>query len=153
MTNAGSVKTAPAAIDSPIEPMVRAMFSSRIEPLNSRSTAMPMMAAGYVAAIVMPARSPRYAFAAPRITVMTRPRRTARNVHFPHVRLLGDERDEAARLAAGGVVAGGVWVGAHGLGLGVSALRHEVNGFVVPAFAGNATQTQPKGGTTNGEEP
>ena len=46
MRNAGIVNTAPAAIDSPIEPMVRAMFSSRIEPLNSRSTAMPMMAAG-----------------------------------------------------------------------------------------------------------
>ena len=80
ITNAGSVNTAPAAIDSPIEPMVRAMFSSRIEPLNRRSTAIPMMAAGYVAAIVIPARSPRYAFAAPRITVMTRPRMTARSV-------------------------------------------------------------------------
>ena len=59
MKNPGIVNTAPAAIDSPIEPTVRAMFSSRIEPLNSRSTAMPMMAAGYVAAMVMPARSPR----------------------------------------------------------------------------------------------
>ena len=46
MTNAGIVKTAPAATDSPIEPAVRAMFSSRIEPLNTRSTAMPMTAAG-----------------------------------------------------------------------------------------------------------
>jgi len=32
--------------DSPIEPAVRAMFSSRIEPLKTRSTAMPMTAAG-----------------------------------------------------------------------------------------------------------
>ena len=46
MRNAGIVKMAPAAIDSPIEPTVRAMFSSRMEPLKMRSTAMPMMAAG-----------------------------------------------------------------------------------------------------------
>ena len=59
MKNAGSVKTAPAATDSPIEPAVRAMFSSRIEPLTARSTAMPITAAGYVAAMVWPARSPR----------------------------------------------------------------------------------------------
>jgi len=46
--------------DSPIDPAVRAMFSSRIVPfLKSRSTAMPMTAAGYVAAIVWPARNPR----------------------------------------------------------------------------------------------
>ena len=46
MRKAGIVKMAPAAIDSPIEPTVRAMFSSRMEPLKMRSTAMPMMAAG-----------------------------------------------------------------------------------------------------------
>ena len=40
------VKTAPAATDSPIEPMVRAMFSSSIEPPISRSSAMPITAAG-----------------------------------------------------------------------------------------------------------
>jgi hypothetical protein len=40
------VNTAPAATDSPIEPMVRAMFSSRIEPFMSRRMAMPMTAAG-----------------------------------------------------------------------------------------------------------
>ncbi len=34
MTNAGMVKIAPAATDSPIEPAVRAMFSSRIEPFE-----------------------------------------------------------------------------------------------------------------------
>ena len=47
MTNAGIVKIAPAATDSPIEPTVRAKFSSRIVlSLNSRSTAIPMTAAG-----------------------------------------------------------------------------------------------------------
>ena len=46
MTNAGIVKTAPAATDSPIEPTVRAMFSSRSEPFINRSRAMPMTAAG-----------------------------------------------------------------------------------------------------------
>jgi hypothetical protein len=81
ITNAGIVKIAPAATDSPIDPAVRAMFSSRIEPLKIRSTAMPITAAGYVAAIVCPARSPRYAFAAPRITHITRPNSTARRVN------------------------------------------------------------------------
>ncbi len=56
---AGNVKIAPAATDSPIDPAVRAMFSSRTDPFHIRSTAMPITAAGYVAAIVMPARSPR----------------------------------------------------------------------------------------------
>ncbi len=46
MTKAGMVKMAPAAIDSPIDPTVRAMFSSRIEPFMIRRTAMPMTAAG-----------------------------------------------------------------------------------------------------------
>ena len=46
MKKAGRVNTAPAATDSPIEPAVRAMFSSRIEPLKTRSTAMPITAAG-----------------------------------------------------------------------------------------------------------
>ena len=45
-TNAGIVKIAPAATDSPIEPTVRAKFSSSSEPLNARSTAMPITAAG-----------------------------------------------------------------------------------------------------------
>ena len=59
MTNAGMVKMAPAATDSPMEPTVRAKFSSRREPLKIRRTAMPMTAAGYVAAIVIPAFRPR----------------------------------------------------------------------------------------------
>ena len=40
------VNTAPAATDSPIEPMVRAMFSSSSEPPISLNSAMPMTAAG-----------------------------------------------------------------------------------------------------------
>ena len=46
MTKAGIVNTAPAATDSPIEPTVRAMFSSSSDPFISRSSAMPMTAAG-----------------------------------------------------------------------------------------------------------
>ena len=46
MRNAGSVKMAPAATDSPIDPAVRAMFSSSIDPFIVRSTAMPITAAG-----------------------------------------------------------------------------------------------------------
>ena len=46
MTKAGMVKIAPAATDSPIEPTVRAMFSSSSEPFISRSNAMPITAAG-----------------------------------------------------------------------------------------------------------
>jgi len=45
-TKAGMVNTAPAATDSPMEPIVRAMFSSSTEPFISRRTAMPMTAAG-----------------------------------------------------------------------------------------------------------
>ena len=45
-TNAGMVNTAPAATDSPIEPMVRVMFSSNMEPLNSRRSDIPITAAG-----------------------------------------------------------------------------------------------------------
>ena len=59
ITNAGMVNTAPAATDSPIEPIVRVMFSSRIEPLTRRRSDMPITAAGYVAAMVMPAFNPR----------------------------------------------------------------------------------------------
>ncbi len=44
--NAGSVKMAPAATDSPMEPAVRAMFSSSTDPLNTRKTAIPTTAAG-----------------------------------------------------------------------------------------------------------
>ena len=46
ITNAGIVKIAPAATDSPIDPTVRAMFSSSSEPFIRRSSAMPITAAG-----------------------------------------------------------------------------------------------------------
>ena len=46
MTNAGIVKMAPAATLSPIDPTVRAMFSSRIDPRKTRRIAMPITAAG-----------------------------------------------------------------------------------------------------------
>ena len=46
ITNAGMVKMAPAATDSPIEPTVRAMFSSSSEPFIKRSSAIEMTAAG-----------------------------------------------------------------------------------------------------------
>ena len=45
--NAGRVKMAPAATDSPMEPTVRVKFSSMmLWSLNRRSTAMPRTAAG-----------------------------------------------------------------------------------------------------------
>jgi len=44
--NAGSVKIAPAAIDSPIEPTVLVKFSSRIEPFINLIKAIPITAAG-----------------------------------------------------------------------------------------------------------
>src|SRR5260221_12407905 len=43
---AGIVKMAPAAIPSPIEPAVRAMFSSTSDPFHARNTAIAMTAAG-----------------------------------------------------------------------------------------------------------
>ena len=46
ITKAGIVKIAPAATDSPIEPTVRAKFSSSSDPFIRRSTAMPITAAG-----------------------------------------------------------------------------------------------------------
>jgi len=59
------VKTAPAATDSPIEPTVRAMFSSSSEPPISRSSAMPITAAGSGGNRHAGLQS-RYALAAPR---------------------------------------------------------------------------------------
>ena len=57
--NAGMVKMAPEATPSPMDPLVREMFSSSREPFQARMTAMLITAAGYVAATVMPARRPR----------------------------------------------------------------------------------------------
>ena len=77
MTKAGIVKIAPAISDSPTDAVVRAMFSSRIVPLNGRRTAIATTAAGKAAATVRPAFMPTYAFAAPNTIAMTTPRATA----------------------------------------------------------------------------
>lgn len=65
--SAGIVKIAPAATDSPAEPIVWTMLLSRIEFFlrMMRVTPIAMTAAGIDAEIVIPTRSPRYAFAAP----------------------------------------------------------------------------------------
>jgi len=52
------VKIAPATSASPTEAVVRAMFSSRIEPPNPHKAAMATTAAGKVAATVRPAVMP-----------------------------------------------------------------------------------------------
>ena len=59
--NAGIVKMAPAASDSPAEPMVCTMLLSKIESLRmiTRMTAMEITAAGMEADTVMPTRSPK----------------------------------------------------------------------------------------------
>ena len=44
--NAGSVKIAPAATDSPIDPAVRAIFSSSSVPFHARIAAIAITAAG-----------------------------------------------------------------------------------------------------------
>jgi len=44
--NAGNVKIAPAATDSPIDPAVRAMFSSSRDPFHARIAAIAITAAG-----------------------------------------------------------------------------------------------------------
>jgi hypothetical protein len=80
MTKAGIVKIAPAISDSPTEAVVRAIFSSRIVPLNGRRTAMATTAAGNAAATVRPAFMPTYALAAPSTMAMTTPRKMALNV-------------------------------------------------------------------------
>ena len=64
-----------------MEPTVLAKFSSNIVPPMDLRSAIPMTAAGYVAAIVIPAFNPRYAFAAPRITDITSPMINARTVN------------------------------------------------------------------------
>lgn len=64
---AGRVKIAPAATDSPAEPMVCTKLFSRMESLRKMTRMIPIeiTAAGIEAEIVIPTRSPRYAFAAP----------------------------------------------------------------------------------------
>ena len=56
INKAGSVKIAPAATDSPAEPMVCTMLFSRME---SRFTPMDITAAGMDADTVIPTRNPR----------------------------------------------------------------------------------------------
>ena len=81
MRNAGIVKMAPATRASPTAAVVRQVFSSRMVPRMSRSAAMAITAAGNVAATVMPATSPRYAFAAPRMMERKAPKITAFSVN------------------------------------------------------------------------
>ena len=64
------VKIAPAANDSPAEPMVWTMLLSRMEFffMITRITPREITAAGIEADTVIPTFSPRYAFAAPNTT-------------------------------------------------------------------------------------
>ena len=76
MKSAGSVKIAPAASDSPAEPMVCTKLFSRIESRFKMMRMIPIerTAAGIEAETVMPTRRPRYAFAAPNSTASRIPR-------------------------------------------------------------------------------
>ena len=76
MKIAGKVKIAPAATDSPAEPMVCTMLFSRMESRRkiTRITPMEITAAGIEADTVMPTRSPKYAFAPPNNTASNTPR-------------------------------------------------------------------------------
>ena len=66
---AGRVKIAPAARDSPAEPIVYTILLSRMEFffMMIRMIAMEITAAGMEADTVRPTRRPKYAFAAPKI--------------------------------------------------------------------------------------
>ena len=72
---AGSVKIAPAAKDSPAEPIVCTILLSKIESffIITRITPIEITAAGIDAETVIPTRKPRYAFAAPKITASKTP--------------------------------------------------------------------------------
>ena len=67
---------APAARDSPAEPMVWTMLFSRMESFlrMNRMTPIDRTAAGMDAEMVIPTRSPRYALAAPKTTARRIPR-------------------------------------------------------------------------------
>ena len=73
--SAGSVKIAPAARDSPAEPIVWTRLFSRMESLLRITRMIPMeiTAAGIEAEIVIPTRRPRYAFAAPKTIARRQP--------------------------------------------------------------------------------
>ncbi len=71
----GIVKIAPAASDSPAEPIVCTMLLSSMDFLFRRILKIPMetTAAGIDAETVIPTRSPRYALAAPNTTARSTP--------------------------------------------------------------------------------
>ena len=73
--SAGNVKIAPAATDSPAEPIVcTILFSSTESRLNTtRMIPIETTAAGMDADTVIPTRSPRYALAPPKITASSTP--------------------------------------------------------------------------------
>ena len=80
--NAGIVKTTPAAIDSPADPMVWTMLFSRIVELPSRlKTAIARTAIGIDADTVSPARKARYTVTAPKMIPKIDPRTTAFTVN------------------------------------------------------------------------
>jgi hypothetical protein len=73
------VKIVPEVSEVEAEPTVCERFASRIVPRSRRSLkiATVMTAAGIEAATVIPTRSPRYAFAAPKTIPRTTPVATA----------------------------------------------------------------------------
>jgi hypothetical protein len=78
---AGSVKTMPAAIDSPAEPVVCTMLFSRIvERPRVRKKATERTAMGIEAETVRPILSARYTLDAAKTIPSSAPRSTARNV-------------------------------------------------------------------------
>ncbi len=76
INNAGRVNIAPAARDSPAEPIVCTILFSSIELFLKILRIIPIetTAAGIEADTVMPTRSPRYALAPPNITASSAPR-------------------------------------------------------------------------------
>ena len=80
--NAGIVKTTPAAIDSPADPIVWTMLFSRIVDLLKRlKTAIASTAIGIEADTVSPARSARYTVTAPKMTPKMAPSTIALRVN------------------------------------------------------------------------
>ena len=77
-SNAGIVKITPAARDSPAEAAVCTILFSRIlEFRNTLNIPMEITAAGIDADTVIPANSPRYAFAPAKTIERIMPRRQA----------------------------------------------------------------------------
>ena len=74
--NAGIVKIAPAATDSPADPIVCTKLFSNIDSRRKRTRKIPIeiTAAGMDAETVIPTRNPRYAFAAPNTTAKIIPK-------------------------------------------------------------------------------